>query len=157
MNAFFQGYMHKAAKVTLDLDIGDVVMTGRYKNKRTVVKELGTDELGMPTMNGQKLLALRIEKLLPKKMWSSKTLAEMKEKEASGKLAALQERRDPDNLYPDRGGDPYLTAIDRHVADLGIDTMYMDEDNSNTTWIKQIGHDNVLKIDKLMKAEGWGQ
>ena len=68
--------MHKLAKVSLDLEIGDVVMTGRYKNKRTVVKELGTDELGMPTMNGQKLLALRIEKLLPKKMWSSKTLAE---------------------------------------------------------------------------------
>jgi hypothetical protein len=66
----------KEAKVELDLEIGDVVLTGRYKNKRTVVKELGTDELGMPTMNGQKLLALRVEKLLPKKMWTSKTLAE---------------------------------------------------------------------------------
>ncbi len=68
--------MSKEAKVEIDLEIGDVVLTGRYKNKRTVVKELGTDELGMPTMNGQKLLALRVEKLLPKKMWTSKTLAE---------------------------------------------------------------------------------
>ena len=66
----------KTAKVEIDLEIGDVVLTGRYKNKRTVVKSLGTDELGMPTMNGQKLLALRVEKLLPKKMWTSKTLAE---------------------------------------------------------------------------------
>ena len=75
-NAFLQGYLDKTAKVEIDLEIGDVVLTGRYKNKRTVVKELGTDELGMPTMNGQKLLALRVEKLLPKKMWTSKTLAE---------------------------------------------------------------------------------
>jgi len=74
--AYLQGYLNKTAKVEIDLEIGDVVLTGRYKNKRTVVKELGTDELGMPTMNGQKLLALRVEKLLPKKMWSSKTLAE---------------------------------------------------------------------------------
>jgi len=74
--AFLQGYLDKTAKVEIDLEIGDVVLTGRYKNKRTVVKELGTDELGMPTMNGQKLLALRVEKLLPKKMWTSKTLAE---------------------------------------------------------------------------------
>ena len=66
----------KEAKVELDIEVGDVVLTGRYKNKRTVVKELGTDELGHPTMNGQKLLALRMEKVLPKKMWSSKTLAE---------------------------------------------------------------------------------
>ena len=74
---------YKQAAVSIDLEIGDVVMTGRYKNRRTVVKELGTDELGHPTMNGQKLLALRIEKLLPKKMWSSKTLAEdANEKEA---------------------------------------------------------------------------
>lgn len=74
--AYLQGYLDKTAKVELDIEVGDVVLTGRYKNKRTVVKELGTDELGHPTMNGQKLLALRMEKVLPKKMWSSKTLAE---------------------------------------------------------------------------------
>jgi hypothetical protein len=68
--------MSKEAKVELDLEIGDVILSGRYKNKRKVVKELGTDELGMPTVNGMKLLSIRIEKLLPKKMWSSKTLAE---------------------------------------------------------------------------------
>ncbi len=79
--AFLVGYMHKSAAVTIDLEVGDVVMTGRYKNTRTVVKELGTDELGMPLVNNQKLLAIRIEKLLPKHMWSSKTLAEGAEKE----------------------------------------------------------------------------
>jgi len=50
----------------LDLEKGDVILTGKFKNKRTVVKDFGTDDLGQPTINGMKLLKFRIEKLLPK-------------------------------------------------------------------------------------------
>ena len=61
----------------LDINIGDVLLTGRFKNKHTKIKSLGRDELGQPTFNkGKKLLSVRIEKRLPEKMWSSKTLAE---------------------------------------------------------------------------------
>ena len=52
---------------------------------------------------------------------------------------------------------PYLDAIDGHVKNLGITPMYMDEDQGNATWIKDIGDDNVMLIDALMKSEGWGQ
>ena len=72
--AFLKGYLSKYAKVSLDIEVGDIVLTGRYKNKRMEVKELGTDELGQPTVNGQKLLAVRIEKKLPKSKWSKKSL-----------------------------------------------------------------------------------
>jgi len=72
-------YIREAIK--LDLEPGDVILTGRFKNKRTVVKKIGTDDLGQPTVNGMKVLSFRIEKLMPKSKWSKKTLKEL-EKEA---------------------------------------------------------------------------
>ena len=63
----------------LDLDVGDVILTGRFKNKRTVVKKIGTDELGQPVINGMKALSFRIEKLMPKSKWSKKTLEELED------------------------------------------------------------------------------
>lgn len=60
----------------IPLNVGDVVLGGRFKNKRIEVKSLGTDEIGQPIFNkGRKLLSVRIEKKLPEGMWSSKTLA----------------------------------------------------------------------------------
>jgi len=67
--------------LSLDLEVGDVILTGRFKNKRTVVRELGTDDLGQPTVNGMKVLSFRIEKLMPKNKWSKKTLEELEEDE----------------------------------------------------------------------------
>ena len=52
--------------LTLDISVGDVVLTGKFKNKRTVVKEIGKDEYGHPTINGKSILKFKIEKLLPK-------------------------------------------------------------------------------------------
>jgi hypothetical protein len=71
--AFLEAYLGKVAKVELDLEVGDIVLTGRYKNKRNVVKEIGTDELGQPTVNGMKLLAMRLEKKMPKNRQSKET------------------------------------------------------------------------------------
>ena len=63
--------------VQLDLEVGDVVLTGRFKNKRTVVKKIGKDDLGQPTVNGMKALSFRIEKLMPKSKWTKKSLDEL--------------------------------------------------------------------------------
>jgi len=57
----------KAASIDVDIEVGDTVLTGRFKNKKTVVKEIGTDSNGQPTINGMKLLAMRIDKLMPAK------------------------------------------------------------------------------------------
>ena len=57
----------------LDLEIGDVILTGKFKNKRKVVKDLGKDALGQPTINGMKVLNFRIEKLMPKDKWSKQS------------------------------------------------------------------------------------
>jgi len=60
--------------IDLDIKVGDVLLGGRYKNKRIVVKEIGVDELGQPTINGSPILKFRIEKHLPDEKKSKKTL-----------------------------------------------------------------------------------
>ena len=59
--------IEKAAEVTLNINVGDTLLFGRYKNSPKVVEDIGTDDKGQPTINGMKLLACRIEKLIPKK------------------------------------------------------------------------------------------
>tara|TARA_Y100000310_G_scaffold168032_2_gene168092 strand:- start:16376 stop:16588 length:213 start_codon:yes stop_codon:yes gene_type:complete len=61
-------------KIQLDINIGDVLLGGRYKNKRIVVKKIGKDDLGQPTINGDPILKFRIEKHLPDDKKSKKTL-----------------------------------------------------------------------------------
>ena len=51
--------------MNLDINIGDTILTGRFKNKRVTVKEFGTDDKGQPTINGRPILKFRIEKLIP--------------------------------------------------------------------------------------------
>jgi len=62
-----------AEALDLDVEVGDIILTGRFKNKRTKVKNIGVDNLGQPTINGMKALSFRIEKLMPKDKWSKKS------------------------------------------------------------------------------------
>ena len=60
--------------IDLDIKVGDVLLGGKYRNKRIVVKKIGVDELGQPTINGKPILNFRIEKNLPDEKKSKKTL-----------------------------------------------------------------------------------
>ena len=94
----------KTAEVKLDINVGDVILGGRYKNKREVVETIGTDELGQPTINGKKLLSFRIEKKLPKSKWSQKT-KELKKESVMNKLAFLEG-------YMEKSALNYKTMVD---------------------------------------------
>ena len=59
--------------ITLDIEVGDIVLGGKYKNKRIEVKKIGVDDIGQPTINGKSLLKFRIEKQLPDSKKSKKT------------------------------------------------------------------------------------
>jgi len=65
----------------LDIQIGDTILTGKFKNKKVVVKEFGTDDKGQPTINGMKMLAFRIKKLMP--LSDKEKEAQKKEKEVN--------------------------------------------------------------------------
>ena len=53
--------------MNLDIQIGDTILTGRFKNKRVEVKEFGKDAKDQPTINGRPMLNFRIQKLMPPK------------------------------------------------------------------------------------------
>ena len=80
----------------IDLEIGDVILTGKFKNKRTTVKEVGVDDNGQPTINGRPMLKFRIEKKMPQDKWSSKSKELHKKgelKESRMKITKRQLRR----------------------------------------------------------------
>ena len=45
--------------ISIDVEVGDTIMTGRFKNSPKVVKTIGKDEHGMPTINGIKVVTFR--------------------------------------------------------------------------------------------------
>jgi hypothetical protein len=79
MDAKSEHLLRQLIELTIDLALGDIVLAGKWKNKRMVVKSLGTDDLGQPTVNGKSLLTVRIEKSLPDDKKSKKTREEEKD------------------------------------------------------------------------------
>ncbi len=49
-------------KITIDVNIGDTILTGRFKNKKTKVNSIEKDQHGMPTINGRKVTTFRTMK-----------------------------------------------------------------------------------------------
>jgi hypothetical protein len=49
-------------EIKLNVKVGDTLLMGKFKNKKVVVKNIGTDEWGMPTINGKKAVTFRIPK-----------------------------------------------------------------------------------------------
>ena len=48
--------------IKLDIKVGDILMGGKFKNKKVVVKDIGKNEKGDITINGKPLLRFRIQK-----------------------------------------------------------------------------------------------
>jgi hypothetical protein len=51
----------------IPIETGDELMTGKFRNKKTNVKDIGLDDNGLPTINGKKILNFRIPKLMKPK------------------------------------------------------------------------------------------
>ena len=45
--------------IVIDVEVGDTILTGRFKNKKTKVTSIGKDNHGMPTINGRKATTFR--------------------------------------------------------------------------------------------------
>lgn len=48
--------------IVLPVKVGDTILMGKFKNKKVVVKSIGKDEYGMPTINGKKAVTFRLIK-----------------------------------------------------------------------------------------------
>ena len=49
-------------EIKLDIEVGDTILVGKFKNKKMVVKDIGIDKHGMPTVNGRKVTTFRYVK-----------------------------------------------------------------------------------------------
>ena len=59
-NKGLSGYEEVDEDINVDVDNGDIVLMGKFKNKKVVVKDIGKDEHGMPTINGKKAVTFRV-------------------------------------------------------------------------------------------------
>ena len=47
-------------EISIDVEVGDTIMMGKFKNSPTVVKSIGKDEHGMQIINGKKVVTFRM-------------------------------------------------------------------------------------------------
>ena len=55
---------YKDDKFIIPIKVGDTIMVGRFRNKPVKVKEIGIDELGQPTINGNPIFKFRVPKYM---------------------------------------------------------------------------------------------
>ena len=53
-------------KITLNIEKGDLLLGGRWKNKKVKINTIGSDINNQVTVNGKPLLKFRINKMMPK-------------------------------------------------------------------------------------------
>ena len=51
--------MKRIDGIYVPLKIGEIIYTGKFRNKKTTVKTIGFDEHGMPTVNGKRVVNFR--------------------------------------------------------------------------------------------------
>ena len=69
--------------VNVDVDKGDEILTGKFKNKKTTVKNIGTDDHGMPTINGRQATTFRTTNEVGPNDWHFKAIMKMWDKAGS--------------------------------------------------------------------------
>ena len=155
-------------EMKIDLEKGDVILTGKFKNKRRIVKTIGTDDLGQPTINGKPALKFRIEKEMPKKRWSKKSKEELEEEKLQEGLLLEEENRVPFDiqtpedlrniLWRINNGGRKLYLVGGAVRDALQGKVPHDYDLATDAEpervIKILGRDNTLRIDLTGKSFG---
>jgi len=82
-------------KIEIDVEIGDTILTGRFKNKKTKVNSIETDQHGMPTINGRKVTTFRTMK---KQDESTAAYKKSLEKIARDKQLKMLSKKDKETL-----------------------------------------------------------
>ena len=50
----------KKNKLIIEINIGDTIYTGRFKNKKTIVKSIDVDPNGQPIVNKKTILKAKV-------------------------------------------------------------------------------------------------
>ena len=104
-------------EIKLNVKVGDTLLMGKFKNKKVVVKSIGEDEWGMPTINGKKAVTFRIPKKEELKEVASNAGMQAGDEPDTSFVADGQKRvlntQKPENWYKQGG----YTQIDTPKAD----------------------------------------
>ena len=119
-------------EIKLDVDIGDTILVGKFKNKKMVVKDIGVDKHGMPTVNGRKVTTFRYSKQPTSECI---TFA----KKIDGNIILGKNR--------DRNYSPNLRAV-RDLTGYGVELCYiMDND---TDWCEGINSHGIGLVNSAL-------
>ena len=127
-----------AADVNIPVNIGDTILTGRFKNKKTVVKKIGKDEHGMPTINGRKATTFRIHKRV-----------NIFDKEIDECLAVAKKFGDDIVIGKnrDRNYNPNLKVV-RELSGYGVEICYVvDQD---TDWTEGMNSEGIGLVNSAL-------
>jgi len=104
-------------EIKLNVKIGDTILMGKFKNKKVVVKTIGTDDWGMPTINGKKVATFRIPKKEELKEAASNAgfsgTAEPDTSFVADRQKRILNKEKPENWYKQGG----YTQLDKPKAD----------------------------------------
>jgi len=48
--------------IKIPVEVGMTILMGKFLNKKVVIKDIGEDEHGMPTINGRRVVKFRLMK-----------------------------------------------------------------------------------------------
>ena len=129
-------------KIVLDVKVGDVILGGRFKNKKIKVKNIGKDKHGMPTINGRKVVNFR---MTPR----SNLKFELKERVDFQDTAA--------QLVKDAGLKSKIVFAKRkgNKADYNVDTdtIYINPTSNYKDFLETVFHE----IDHALDAKKYGK
>jgi hypothetical protein len=104
-------------EIKLNVKVGDTLLMGKFKNKKVVVKSIGEDEWGMPTINGKKAVTFRIPKKEELKEAASNAgfsgTAEPDTSFVADRQKRILNKEKPENWYKQGG----YTQLDKPKAD----------------------------------------
>ena len=49
--------------IKIDVNVGEEIRTGKFRNKKTIVKSITYDEFGLPLINGKKVVNFKLPKV----------------------------------------------------------------------------------------------
>lgn len=55
---------YKRGKLIIPIEIGDIILVGRFKNKPVKVKRIEIDDIGQPLVNGSPILKCKLPKTM---------------------------------------------------------------------------------------------
>ncbi len=104
-------------EIKLNVKVGDTLLMGKFKNKKVIVKSIGEDEWGMPTINGKKAVTFRIPKKENLKEAASNAgfsgTAEPDTSFVADRQKRILNKEKPENWYKQGG----YTQLDKPKAD----------------------------------------